>query len=171
LINLHEKYKPKTTNDYDKFICAEIPDKSINPLLYETITKLNIHGPCGILNPNSSCMHDNYCTKNYPKDFIDETTEDENGYPSYKRRNTGTYKIKNLDIDNRWVVPYNPYLSATYNCHINVEICSTIKAIKYIHKYIYKGCDRAVCAIQNDEIKSKNTNYLIKLSILMIILK
>jgi hypothetical protein len=30
-----------------------------------------------------------------------------------------------------------------YNCHINVEACSSIKAVKYLFKYIYKGHDRA----------------------------
>jgi hypothetical protein len=43
-----------------------------------------------------------------------------------------------------------------YNCHINVEICSSIEAVKYIHKYIYKGHDRTTVEIseQNrDEIK------------------
>ena len=30
-----------------------------------------------------------------------------------------------------------------YNCHINVEACSSIKAVKYLYKYIYKGHDRA----------------------------
>ncbi|XP_042962393.1 uncharacterized protein LOC122296655 [Carya illinoinensis] len=29
-----------------------------------------------------------------------------------------------------------------FDCHINVEICSTIKAVKYLYKYIYKGHDR-----------------------------
>lgn len=46
-------------------------------------------------------------------------------------------------LDNRWVVPYNPYLLRMYNCHINVEVCSSIKAVKYLFKYIYKGHDRA----------------------------
>ncbi len=51
-------------------------------------------------------------------------------------------------------MPYNSYLLATYNCHINVEICASIKAIKYIHKYIYKGHDRATVEVgQQDEIK------------------
>ena len=31
--------------------------------------------------------------------------------------------------NNCWVVPYNPYLTTKYNCHINVEICSLITAI------------------------------------------
>src|SRR6266436_3848816 len=38
----------------------------------------------------------------------------------------------------------------TYDCHINVEICASIKAIKYIHKYIYKGHDRATLEMGED---------------------
>ena len=41
-------------------------------------------------------------------------------------------------------MPYNPYLSKKYRCHINVEACSSVKACKYLFKYIYKGNDRAV---------------------------
>ena len=44
-----------------------------------------------------------------------------------------------VTIDNRWVVPYNPYLTRRYQCHINVEVCSSIKVIKYLYKYIYEG--------------------------------
>lgn len=40
-------------------------------------------------------------------------------------------------------MPYNPYLLRMYNCHINVEVCSSIKAVKYLFNYIYKGHDRA----------------------------
>ena len=43
-----------------------------------------------------------------------------------------------------------------YNCHINVEICSSIEAVKYIHKYIYKGHDRTTLEIMDqnrDEVK------------------
>ncbi len=46
-------------------------------------------------------------------------------------------------FDNRWVVPYNPYLSLLFNCHINVEVCTFVTAVKYLYKYIYKGHDRA----------------------------
>nr|XP_020179428.2 uncharacterized protein LOC109765053 [Aegilops tauschii subsp. strangulata] len=63
-------------------------------------------------------------------------------------------------LDNRWVVPYNPYLLRMFNCHINVEVCSSIKAVKYLYKYIYKGHDKASFSIDQpdadgniDEIK------------------
>jgi hypothetical protein len=41
------------------------------------------------------------------------------------------------------VVPYSPYLSLKFNCHINVEVVQSIKAIKYLYKYTHKGPDRA----------------------------
>ncbi len=49
---------------------------------------------------------------------------------------------------NRWVVPYNPYLTMRYQCHINVEVCSSITAVKYLYKYVYKGHDRALVVVQ-----------------------
>lgn len=33
-----------------------------------------------------------------------------------------------------FVVPYNPYLLKRYNCHMNVEVCSGIRAVKYLYK-------------------------------------
>ena len=47
-------------------------------------------------------------------------------------------------MDNTWVVPYNPYLVSKYNCHINVEICTSVRTVKCLHKYIHKGVDRGV---------------------------
>ena len=55
---------------------------------------------------------------------------------------------------NKDVVPYNPYLSAKYDCHINVEVCAPTKAVKYIHKYIDKGPDMATIRVgQTDELQ------------------
>jgi len=44
-------------------------------------------------------------------------------------------------MDNRFVVPYSPALLLKYQCHINVEVCSSFQSVKYVHKYIYKGHD------------------------------
>jgi len=35
-----------------------------------------------------------------------------------RRENNRTVEIKNIQLDNRWVVPYNPYLLLKYNAHI-----------------------------------------------------
>ncbi|KAG6646090.1 hypothetical protein CIPAW_08G169300 [Carya illinoinensis] len=60
-------------------------------------------------------------------------------------------KIRGHDLDNRWVVPYNPYLLAMFDCHINVKICSTIKAVKYLYKYVYKGHDRVAFNLVSEQ--------------------
>lgn len=78
-----------------------------------------------------------YCKFKYPKDFLDQTCKGKNSYPIYKRRNTGKYiQIGNHLFNNSWVAPYNSFLLCKFNCHINVEICSDIKIVKYIYKYI-----------------------------------
>ena len=58
-------------------------------------------------------------------------------------------------IDNRRVVPYTPYLSLCYKAHINMEVCGSFKAVKYIHKYIYKCkyCATVMLDSEHDEIK------------------
>ena len=88
-----------------------------------------VHGLCGALNPYCSCMSsDGVCTKNYPKQFQEETVWCKNGYPKYRRREyvDGERVVTTNGLhDNRWVVPYNPDLLKVYKCHINVEICSS----------------------------------------------
>lgn len=38
----------------------------------------------------------------------------------------------------------------SYNCHINVEICSGLKAVKYLYKYTYKGHDKVAVHVSNN---------------------
>ncbi len=51
-------------------------------------------------------------------------------------------------MDNWWIVPYNLHLATKYHAHINVEICSSISAVKYLYKYVYKGPDRATAIVE-----------------------
>jgi hypothetical protein len=89
-------------------------------------------------------MDNGKCTKEFPKSFIPETVNNVDGYPIYRRRDDGrTIKIGSKSVNNKWIVPYNQYLSLKYNVHINVEICSSIQSVKYIFKYVYKGHDCA----------------------------
>lgn len=92
-------------------------------------------------------------------------TEDE--YPSYRRPNNGRFIERDRYIfnekgkrvkadtpykfDNRLVAIYNPYLLKKYKCHINVQSVGSIRSVKYLFKYIYKGHDSAVIKMVNDQ--------------------
>ena len=160
LVTLKQNCKINNPTLVDKYISAEIPDPQTNKHLHEIVMKNMIHGPCG-----SWCMENGKCSKHYPKPFQPETTMDENGYPQYRRRDTGKSftKLNNFTFDNRHVVPYCPEFLEIYNCHINVEIVTNIKSVKYLYKYIYKGHDAASVVIgeftserelTHDEIKA-----------------
>ncbi|OBZ78054.1 hypothetical protein A0H81_02325 [Grifola frondosa] len=157
LIFLEEPYKIRDAAMVDSIVSAQLPDPETQPLLYAMVTKCMLHGPCGPAHPNAPCMSENAtCSKRYPRDFCEETTMGEDGYPVYARPNNGrTFtNAKGQVFTNRDVVPYNPQLSAEFDCHINVEICASVRAVKYIHKYIYKGHDKATLEVgQVDEIK------------------
>ncbi|XP_044599590.1 uncharacterized protein LOC123275503 [Cotesia glomerata] len=163
LVWLIDKIRPE---EIDNIISAEIPDPSTDQLLFDIVTANMIHGPCGTFNRSSPCMSDGKCTKNFPKDFTNDTITNVDGYPIYRRRNPdngGQSFIKNIsntdiDIDNRWVVPYSPLLSKTYNAHINVEFCSSVNSIKYICKYVHKGSDMAVFRVENTNVNAPPVN-------------
>nr|XP_027096174.1 uncharacterized protein LOC113716072 [Coffea arabica] len=146
LIILKPASKFYSTDSYDQIVSAELPDPNENYHLFKMVRKHMIHGPCGDKKPDNVCMQGRTikrCKNKYPKDWAEKTTHGENSYPTYRRRNNGRkVLVRGHELDNRWVVPYNPYLLAKFNCHINVEICSTIKVVKYIYKYIYKGHDK-----------------------------
>jgi len=116
-----------------------------------------IHGPCGYFNQNSPSMKDNACSKHYPKNLIKETQTGDDGYPKYKRLSidNGVFSvnIKGVDIDNRWVVLYNPVLLKTSNAHVNVEYSSSVKSIKYVCKYVNKGSGQALFALKKRKTK------------------
>ncbi|XP_057310254.1 uncharacterized protein LOC130648233 [Hydractinia symbiolongicarpus] len=79
----------------------------------------------------------------------------------YHRPDNGrTVRIRNLDVDNRWVVPYNPFLCKKYMAHINLEACVSIKSVKYLYKYIYKGYDTAHIEINERIDHDEVTTFL-----------
>ena len=104
-----------------------------------------MHGPCSVLNPNCPCTKGrSSCKNHYPRPFAESTSQGKDSYPIYHRRDNGCKeKVRGYELDNRWVVPYNPHLLRAFDCHINVEACSSIKSVKYLFKYVYKGHDRA----------------------------
>ena len=154
LIHLDDTDKLRTASDVDSLVSAELPDPNLFPDLYEVVSSCMLHGPCGILSPANVCMENGNCTKKFPKEFSNHTIFSEGGYPLYKRPDNGRVIVKNgKPLENRWVVPYNSFLLIKYRCHINVEVCVSIKSVKYLFKYVYKGHDCANMEIIVDTIK------------------
>jgi hypothetical protein len=149
LVFLKENYKCKGPSEINQIISAEIPDKDVDPDGYEAVENLMMHGPCGEANTKSPCMMDNRCTKHFPKWYNVDTTIDEDGFPVYRRRDSGR-KIKKggAMLDNRFVVPYNRNLLVKFQAHINVEWCNRSRSIKYIFKCIHKDDDQVTALLK-----------------------
>ncbi|XP_043481255.1 uncharacterized protein LOC122510566 [Leptopilina heterotoma] len=159
ILFLDKTFAIRDAESVDKIICAEIPDKTKNPELFKIVKQFQVHGPCGKQNMNSPCMNleTKICVKHYPKPFCSETNYDSKNYPEYRRRNDGKkiiFNIKDGTIKctaaNSMIVPYNPYLSKTFECHINVVACGSIGGVKYLFKYCFKGHDCAMVGIKDN---------------------
>jgi Helitron helicase-like domain at N-terminus len=146
------KNPPSTPERTDEVIWAEIPDREGpgGQQLYDVVINHMRHRPCGEHNPDSPCMVNGSCKSHYPKPFAESTVLQGDSYPMYRRRADGpriTIKHPNtaetMSVGNEWIVPYNPYLCWRYKSHINVEACQALTSVKYIHKYMHKGPDRA----------------------------
>ena len=172
LVFLRTNYQFLTAANIDSFNSAELPhaNDAITQELRGIIETTIVHTHCITQAGNAVCMQGldpmmvQTCKKEYSRTFQEETMINEDGYPTYHRRNTGqslsvTFKRNGADviaiIDNRRVVPYRAYLSECYKAHIKVEICGSVKAVKYIHKYIYQVGDYATVILddEHDEIK------------------
>lgn len=82
--------KPRTPDEVDRIVSAEIPDPVTEPKAYASVIKHMMHGPCGPSHPNAPCMvvgkdGQRRCSKGYPKDFQESTTMANGGQPVYRR--------------------------------------------------------------------------------------
>ena len=106
----------------------------------------------------------------YPKQYIAETQLGADSYPLYRRSSPDDGgQVSNISmriggsrvdqqIDNRWIVPCNKLLLQSMNCHCNVELCMSIKSIKYVLKYVHKGCDQVMFALRSSQV-DEISNY------------
>ena len=77
-----------------------------------------MHGPCGSFNLECPCMvkrdGKHMCWQWNSRELNTFIAHFDDGYPTYMRRNTGkSVRICGVKLDNRWVIPYNPYLLVT----------------------------------------------------------
>ena len=147
----------------DEIILAEFPIEDQDPTgtLFDIVASVMVHGLCGDLDSYAKCMQidpktgcKKYC-KGFPKLFQLDTMIRDDRYLLYHRRNNRQgytiphplFEGQEYKVTNEWVVPYNSFLTCKYHAHINVEGCGSVKAIKYIHEYIYKGSNCATMEI------------------------
>ena len=126
-----------------------------------------VYGLYNSLNPIFLCIVKKYfndsliCIKRFPRKFNKTIIINTDGYFIYRRRyiidNEVIIQGFNNRFNNRWVVLYNPFLTRLFKIYINVEVCTTVKTVKYIHKYIYKGHDKATLQIYKID---KITRYI-----------
>ncbi|KAG1447044.1 hypothetical protein G6F56_009386 [Rhizopus delemar] len=116
-----------TAEKLDNVISVCILSKENDAELHEIITKNMMHGPCGTIDTNSPCMIKDIngewvCSKRFSKQFTEEKTISEDGYPLCKITRTidqasrhyirhPSQRKQQFEMTNEWVVPYNPYLS------------------------------------------------------------
>ena len=155
IVFLKPHAKLRSPEDIDTLMSSEFPENNAD--LLELVKRFMVHKPCGDQNPNSPCMVKGKCSKGFPKQFREDTSVTDDAYARTRHRNTGqTHQLRGgVQVDNRWVVCHSRYLIWRYRCHINVESIASVKAIKYIYKYVYKGHDRTTMEFGNcqDEVK------------------
>lgn len=92
LVILAQDDKPRTTEDIDNLICAELPDEREDPELFQIVTTCMLHS-C-----NERCLTKNgdrlECSKKFPKAFNPFTKAKEDGFPEYRRRENGRTFVK-----------------------------------------------------------------------------
>ena len=168
---IHPDNHPFNADQINQVIQAELPDLTLDSTreFCALIMSSMLHSPCGTVNSRAPCMtistpgQPSTYSKRYPFFFQPETLLNRDGYPLYQCHDNGNLHIihparngnDEVRLDNCWVVLHNPYLTCRYKAHINVEISASIKAVKYIHKYIYKGSDQVTVELENmnNEIK------------------
>lgn len=171
---------PEKSGNVDDWIWTNLPDASIaDGKLREKVLAYHIHKKCGKHNPSSPCMKVNpktkhkYCSKHYPQPFRTSMHTNTSGRAEYTRLNNGdkaTIKCKNgenktvdTEIDNRDVVPYNPYLLMKYDSHICIDLVTANAVIAYLYKYAYKKEDGVTARITygKDEIEAyRSVRYI-----------
>ncbi len=130
---------PKASEDIDALISACIPvvepdchcpactsgeGHCIQVRKREAVVKHMMH-KCAV----GVCMgreEPRVCRRGYPKAICEMAGQDDGGYPIYRR-----------GVADAMVVPHNVQMLLKYDCHINVEICSSAWVYRYMVRFLF----------------------------------
>ena len=127
----------------DDLVCCEIPGEhtAAQRSLREKVLQHMVHNDCQANRGCKCCERTGSCRWNFPKSWNERTHWSETSlYPNYRRRREieggGEWPVA-IDgrvITNQWIAGYNAWLLEKYDCHLNVEVCASIEAVKYLYK-------------------------------------
>uniref|UniRef100_A0A183C837 Helitron_like_N domain-containing protein n=1 Tax=Globodera pallida TaxID=36090 RepID=A0A183C837_GLOPA len=139
--------------DYiDEYISAEIPDlphagdnshAAKLQRLFRRFILENMYHTCSTRDPLPTVIDDRIVGVQYRRRPPAQSE-------SERLRNPERYACAISGKDNRFVVPHNRFLALKYRSHINVEWIQGDACIKYVLKYVMKGCQLAFVQIVND---------------------
>ena len=121
-----------TPHDIDIIVSVEIPNDAVDANL--VCTFMMHHHPSAEQPPSKYCQRvlsdgSHSCHFKYPHPLQQKTTNNSEGRVHYCQRNPG----------DEMVMLYCLLLLHKFQCHLNLEICSTSHIFQYLFKYIHKG--------------------------------
>lgn len=137
------------SDQIDDIICAKIPDPETDANLHDVVITNMIHGPCGTINPQSSCMVDNKSTKRYRRCLSTGSVDHHRLRSSEDGDRKITVKVKGnyLVVDNFWIVPYSPLLSKTSRLVVTWSIAVVVLE-RHNYKFVTKESNMAAFGLQ-----------------------
>ena len=145
----------------DNVVSTEIFEKSIIDFsehvkrLYNIVIINMIHKNCTI---ETQCRDfKNECIKRFPKTLqLESNLNHSSSYSFYLRHKR--INISKTLWNNTLIISYNVYFFLKFNVYINVEICTSIKSITYLYKYVFKNSN----SINVSTIIIRNVNNLVR---------
>ncbi|KAK3933230.1 ATP-dependent DNA helicase [Frankliniella fusca] len=163
LLFMEEEDKPKSAEDVDRIITAEIPDR--NHPVYDLVVKQMMHHACDKwrrAKPPACKPDGKKCRFRFPQQFAEQTDIDKR-YVQYRRKQDGkTVKCKTTGqpLDNRNCVPRNDYLCIRCNTHVCCcYIKTTVEAFKDLCIYMNKNPDRTYVSLTDKNRNNATTKF------------
>jgi len=93
LVIMRADLRMRTREDINSIVCADIPNASTEPLLFDVIVRNMIYKACGALNTTTLCMREGKCCFNFPQEFLEETVLAPYQKPQYRHPDDGQYVL------------------------------------------------------------------------------
>ena len=142
LLIMQSRDRITTADGVDDICVGELPPRSATSRRQQELRRMvlqhMVHNDCAN-NPTCECRRrTGSCRWRFPKAYQNHTVwSDEQLYPSVRRRAGYEYEGRTANgrlVDSRWIATYNPALLLKYDCHLNIEVCASVEAVKYIYK-------------------------------------